>query len=252
MRKISWGLFISFLILVFLWRCVFSGREVSILMYHSISSKGCNICVSNKKFLQQMKFIKKGRYNVLSLREYCSLLKEKRGIPSRSVVITFDDGYRDNLKAVKILERFNFPATIFLIVNRIDKEGYLTQEDIKEILKNTKVEIGSHTFSHKYLPSLGRKELEKEIRLSKERLEELFGVKIDTISYPVGGFNKEVLKIVKEAGYICGCTTNRGFSKKLNRFALRRIKITQKDTPFTLWAKLSGLYYFFKKIKSPY
>ncbi len=252
MRKVKIFLIVVFITLGIFLLKLSSFYEVPILMYHSISNKKCNICVSEDKFLKQMSFIKKRRYKVLSLADYCYLLKEKKRPPSHAVIITFDDGYKDNLKAVRILKEFNFPATIFVIVNRIGKDNYLSYEDIRNFLKNTKVRIGSHTFSHKYLPSLNKKDLEEEIKLSKKILEDIFKVKIETISYPVGGFNKEVLKIVKEAGYICGCTTNRGFSKKLNRFALRRIKVTQKDTPFTLWAKLSGFYYFFKKIKPPY
>ena len=86
----------------------------------------------------------------------------------------------------------------------------------------------------------------------KKNLEELFLKDIKTISYPVGGFDKRVLKEVENSDYLCGCTTNRGFSKKLDRFALRRIKITNRDLGLRLWAKLSGFYNIFKKVKKPY
>ena len=80
----------------------------------------------------------------------------------------------------------------------------------------------------------------------------MFGVKIKTFSYPVGGYTPQTVEDVKEAGYLCACTTNRGTSKELNRYALRRIKVTGRDKKFKLWAKLSGFYNIFKRVKDPY
>jgi len=68
----------------------------------------------------------------------------------------------------------------------------------------------------------------------------MFSKNVELISYPIGGFSKEILNDVEEAGYLCACATNRGFSRQLDRFALRRIKITNRDLDFRLWAKLSG------------
>jgi hypothetical protein len=60
------------------------------------------------------------------------------------------------------------------------------------------------------------------------------------------------LREVKEAGFLCACTTNRGYSGNVDRFALRRIKITNRDKGFSLWIKLSGFYDMFKKVRKPY
>lgn len=231
-----------------------SNYTVPVLMYHSFNKNliGKYAAVSLDTFSKQMSFIKKRGYKVVSLDEYCLRLKRKERLPHNLVVITSDDGWKDNLQAIKILNKYGFPATIFLIVNNIGKEGYLSKEDIRWFLDNTKVRLGSHTLTHAYLPQTPSPLLKKEINESKEVLEKLFSVKVNTISYPVGGFNKEVLEEVERAGYLCGCTTNRGFSRKLNIFALRRIKITERDLGFRLWAKLSGFYNLFKRVKNPY
>ncbi|UCG35367.1 MAG: polysaccharide deacetylase family protein [Candidatus Omnitrophota bacterium] len=223
-------------------------------MYHALDEKkiDSHAVVSLETFRQQMEFIKDKGYQVLSLEDYCQLLEENKYVPRNLVIITFDDGYKNNLEAAKILNEFGFEATIFLIVDNIGKRGFLSKRDIRWILNNTNITIGSHTLTHSYLPELNERRVEKEIKISKEKLEKLLKVKITTFSYPIGGFDQRVLKEVESAGYSCACTTNRGFSKKLDLRALRRIKITERDNDFKLWAKLSGFYNIFKKVKNPY
>lgn len=225
-----------------------------ILMYHSLdeSRLGENTVVGPSIFKKQMEFLKKGGYKVISLEEYCQILIEKESPPRHTVIITFDDGYADNLEAAKILKDYDYPATFFLVSDCLNKNDFLSTEDINFLLKKTKVKIGSHTLSHSYLPSLSLSQIKKEIYQSKKDLKERFNQNIKTISYPVGGFNEEVLKTVKDSGYLCACTTNRGVSRTLNRFALRRIKITNKDLGFHLWRKASGFYQIFERTKNPF
>lgn len=224
-----------------------------ILMYHSLDGQITDTyaAVNPIVFEKQMDFIKKHNYNVILLDDYCQLLSEKKDIPGNSVIITFDDGYKNNLKAIEILHRFHFPATIFLIVNKIGEKEYLSSDDISYFLKNTEVRIGSHTIDHAYLPSLDDKQLETEIRESKQKLEQLFSQKVLTIAYPIGGFNQKVLEKVNESDYLCACSTNKGFSRQTDRFALRRVKMTETDNILKLWAKLSGFYNVFRKLKNP-
>ncbi|UCC94391.1 MAG: polysaccharide deacetylase family protein [Candidatus Omnitrophota bacterium] len=232
--------------------------ETPILMYHSFDAArvGKYAAVSPQIFRAQMKFIKKGGYNVISLDDYCKLFLEGKEISKKTVIITIDDGYKDNTQAIEILKEFDFPATIFLIVDKIGKTidgiGYLSKEDISGFLQKTQGRIGSHTLSEAYLPQLQDEELHPEIALSRMRLERLFGVSVATFSYTIGGFDERALTEVEKAGYLCACTTNRGFSKKLDRFALRRIKVTNRDLGIRLWAKLSGFYNVFRKPKKPY
>jgi len=225
-----------------------------ILMYHSFDSSRTKefAAVSNTNFYKQMAFIKEKGYKVIPLNDYCRLLKDKKPIPRNSLVITIDDGYKDNLEAIKVLKEFDFPATLFITVDRIGKPGFLSEKDIRTILHETKIAIGSHTLTHPDLPKVSDAELKKEILGSKHGLSRQFITKIETFAYPGGSYDERTLEEVENAGYICACTTNRGFSKKLNRFSLRRIKVTDRDTEFSLWSKLSGFYNVFKKPKEPY
>jgi peptidoglycan/xylan/chitin deacetylase (PgdA/CDA1 family) len=228
--------------------------EVPILMYHSLDATkiGSYAALAPSTFRRQMQFIKQNGYNVVSLSDYCQSLKEKRTLPKKSLVITFDDGYKDNIVALKTLKELDYPATIFLIVERIGLPGYLELAEISAFLNNTKTTIGSHTLTGAYLPDVGPEGAKKEIVQSKVTLEKSFSVDVETFSYTIGGFTPKNLLQVKEAGYLCACTTNRGFSRILDRFALRRIKITERDLGIRLWAKLSGFYNAFRKLKKPY
>lgn len=225
-----------------------------ILMYHSFDASRTKdfAAVSLESFYKQMKFIKKKGYGVISLNDYCGLLKDGKPLPRNSVVITIDDGYKDNLEAVKILKEFDFPATLFIIADRIGNPGFLSEGDIRSILNEAKITIGSHTLTHPDLPKLSDAELKNELSGSKRILERQFKTKIATIAYPGGAYDERTLKEAEGNGYLCACTTNRGFSKKLNRFSLRRIKVTDRDTDFTLGSKLSGFYNVFKKSKKPH
>ncbi|MDD5069956.1 MAG: polysaccharide deacetylase family protein [Candidatus Omnitrophica bacterium] len=227
--------------------------DTPILMYHSIDSSRVNsyAAVSPENFEKQIQFIKQKGYFVLSMSEYCRALIEKKKLPRNSVVITFDDGFKNNTLAADILKKYDMPATIFVIVNELGKEESLSQADLRHIIQNTDIEIGSHTLNGLYLPGLENQALTKEIIDSKKALETLFGVAVPTFSYSIGGFDERCLTLVKDAGYSCACTTNRGYSKKRDRYALRRIKVTDRDLGFRLWAKLSGFYNVFRTPKNP-
>ncbi len=236
------------------WIFLYSHYEVPILMYHSLDAAKIDTysAVAPEVFYRQMESIKHWGYHVLSLADYCRLLKDGGKIPRNSVIITFDDGLIDNTAAAEILEEFDFPATFFLIANKLGTPGYLAADTVSEIIAQSRVSIGSHTLNEVYLPEAVPGVLEEEIAGSKIKLAEQFGRTIEIFSYTIGGFNEQIIDEVKAAGYVCACTTNRGFDRTLNRFALRRIKVTNRDTGIRLWAKLSGHYNIFKRPKNPY
>ncbi len=256
MKKLTLFFLVVALLVGSFWIYLNQNYATPILMYHSLdkSRVATYAAVDSEVFRKQMEFIRVGGYKVVSLPEYCKLLKEAEAIPRNLVVITFDDGYKDNLKAMEVLKEFGYPVTIFVIAKKIGRDGFLSRENIVSFLTDDKIKvnIGSHTLSHAYLPDQERLIMKREIFQSKRQLEKNFSQDVGALSYPIGGFTEEALSDVEEAGYLCACATNRGFSRKLNRFALRRIKITNRDLGYKLWAKLSGFYNSFRKPKKPY
>ena len=89
---------------------------VPILVYHNLApqSKG-RMILSAKSFEEQMRYLRTHGYRVISLKEYVEFTSLKRQIPRRSVVLTFDDGYRSFLQyGYPVLKELGFSATLFI------------------------------------------------------------------------------------------------------------------------------------------
>ncbi|MFH1577698.1 MAG: polysaccharide deacetylase family protein [Candidatus Omnitrophota bacterium] len=226
-----------------------------ILMYHYIDediARGNTLAVSPDVFASQMAFLKRHNYKVVSLEELLGMINRGGELERNLVVVTFDDGYKNNLSAAKILKEYNFAATIFMVIDWIGKPGYLTRADLNWITSNSPVSFGSHTLNHRYLPEVPVQALSQEIAGSKLKAKQEYGLDLLTLAYPVGGFSLEVLEEARQAGYLGACTTNRGFLRELDIYALRRIKITNRDLGIRLWAKLTGFYNVLRRLKPPY
>jgi peptidoglycan/xylan/chitin deacetylase (PgdA/CDA1 family) len=113
--------------------------------------------------------------------------------------------------------------------------------------------IGSHTMHHRYLPLVPPESLQAELGDSKRVIEEQIGRPVHFLSYPVGGFTSDVQTVARRCGYLAACTTNRAADpSRLDHFALRRIKMTDRDQhPLLLLAKVSGYYDLFRQLRQP-
>lgn len=147
------------------------------------------------------------------------------------VVITIDDGLFDLYTiAYPYLTNKGIPFTAYISADLIDKDGYVTAEQVVEMSKNPLVTIASHGCTHKCLDELTIKEQEYEIFSSKQKLEELIGRPVEHYSYSNGRFTKDTIKLVKKAGYksavgVIPRVYNR-LTKK--RYDLPRFNITDK------------------------
>ena len=229
---------------------------VPIMMYHHVAYADAKRpdTVSPERFEWHMKYLKKHHYNVLPLSTLVQIIKEGKTLPRKSVVITLDDGYDDNYKyAFPILKKYGFPATIFVITDVINDEGYLTTAQLKEMLTNG-IEVGGHTRRHAYLPGMLGKVLIEEVKGSKDWLEQELGVTTADFAYPAGGFTDEVKRVVRESGYESACTTNRGYDRfNHDRYELKRVRFSDQDNRVDyLWMKLFGFYNLFRGLKRPY
>lgn len=264
-KKFLLYFFVFLLVSFLLWAgyLVKGGRDAVILMYHSVGESdgwqpGLNI--PTQAFLEQMEFLKKHDYNVVSLDELADMLKSGSKIPPKTVVITFDDGYMNNYtRAYPILRRLGFPATFFIVFDFLgaEKEVYgrkmrfMTPEIIKEMLASGIVTIGSHTLKHFYLPDITDEEaLREEIAGSKEALERITGQEVKFFSYPIGGYTPKIRDIVGKAGYKAAVTTmpSKGYAHE-DIYALKRIKMTERaGNPVIFFISTSGYYLRMKEM----
>ncbi|MEY7999393.1 polysaccharide deacetylase family protein [Clostridium sp. Mt-5] len=194
----------------------YNSKSIPILYYHSIDyEKGNELRVPKEKFREEMQYLKKNGYTTLTMNEFYDFLVYNKPVPNKSVVITFDDGYKDNYEnAFPILKEYGFKATIFIITSTIDNEkGFLTSSQLKE-MEDYGIDIESHTVNHDKLDRLTYDEQLKTLKNSKDFLEKLLDKKVNYIAYPYGEWNQDTVKATKAAGYNLAFTTVAGWANK--------------------------------------
>ena len=248
--------FVSFFILV--GYLLSRGAEPVILMYHSVGEAGLKkntiLNISIETFERQMEFLYRHHYRVVSLLDLAESLEKNKKMPSKTVVLTFDDGYENNYTHVlPILKKYHFSATVFVIVNYLGKEKvlcdhffkFMTLAMLQEMSNSGLVTIGSHTKNHFYLPKIKDDQfLWEEIRGSKEVLEKILHKPVEAFCYPIGGSTPRTEDVVRKAGYRVAVAISSSKGKGANNiYALSRIKMTKETAnPIVLFLKLSGYY----------
>lgn len=174
----------------------------------------------------QLKTLANNGYESYFVRDIPGILNGSKEMAKKSIVLTFDDGYEDfYTDAFPILKKYNFKATIYIIVDFIGRHGFLNEKEIKEIAQSGLVEIGSHTLNHYYLKKAPKAVAQEEIFLSKSKLESLFGIKVDTFAYPFGALDEQSIELVKEASYSAAVSVAPGnVLTPVNLFYLPRIR----------------------------
>jgi peptidoglycan/xylan/chitin deacetylase (PgdA/CDA1 family) len=228
-----------------------SRNRLRVLMYHSISSCGDDrLAITPEMFVAQMRFLREGGFQVLSLEEGCKRLNSG-GDLSRAIVLTFDDGYRDFLTAaVPVLEEYKFPATLFVVTQMKEAEWrrngnrkpLLSWDEISE-LKARGFSIGSHSVTHPDLPSLQKPQLERELIDSRAAIAGL-GETFVPFAYPGGTFTPRERDAVERAGYDCGVIVGGrwGNGPETDRFLLKREPMLASDSLDWFRKRVNGFY----------
>lgn len=192
---------------------------IPILYYHSVSPSADNEVIITPEILKsELQYLKDEGYTTLTLNEVSDYLLNSSAIPSKSIVITFDDGYMDNYdNAFPILKELGMKATIFCITSKLDGSYYLSPNAIKE-MSDYGIDIQSHTVTHPKLDSLTYDEQLTELKESKKTLESITGKPVTSIAYPFGNFNEDTIKAAEASGYSLGFTTNRGLADRNDHY----------------------------------
>lgn len=243
------------------WRPSVDFRLPRILMYHMVRAplpggRFNKLRVSPSAFERQLVWLSANGWRFAFLSELAESAGSKE--LGKTVVLTFDDGYRDNyLNAHPLLLKYGAKATLFLVADRHDRdwstrkkahhdsgelrdEPKLTDDDVQAMLDSGAWELGSHTVTHALLPALSDDEKRTEIVGCKAQLESRFKTPVDTFAYPFGIFDSNDVDITEAAGFTLAVTTEPGISLCLQREALtlKRIKVSGKDGLFAFALRL--------------
>jgi peptidoglycan/xylan/chitin deacetylase (PgdA/CDA1 family) len=211
-----------------------------ILTYHKIGNRPAGarlkgLYVSEKLFHTQLEELKHHGFRTAGLGD---LGKSE----PKTIVITFDDGFRNVLQNGRVsLRSASYKAIQFLLPDRIGKtndwdaavgeipEPLMTSSEIREWLAEGH-EIGSHTCTHPFLTRIPVDNAKEEIGASKKKLEDNFGIPIKHFCYPYGDCNDAIRDLVQEAGYETACTTEFGIYQSGDSLhSLKRITARYKS-----------------------
>lgn len=205
-------------------------RTLRVLMYHKINDVPENtVTVSVSQFDEQMAQLAELGYSPVSIDDVIAYYIDGVPLPPRAVLITFDDGYRDNLEnALPILRKHGYPAVIFVPIGYLDGSrplphdehlagrGVLSRtlswDDLAE-LEALGIRVESHGIGHRPLADLEVDEAAREITLSKLRLEEALGRPVRAFAYVKGSeahYRLVHLSLLKQAGYQVAFTSISG------------------------------------------
>ena len=221
-----------------------------ILAYHSIDGTAYqdNIglySVSSTNFKDQIK----------SLSEYKDIYLTKiknENIDGRNLKIafSFDDGYKDNLKYVApLMEEYQCHWHIYVVTSFIKnaKKDFMSPSDLRELSEYKFVTIGSHGKSHIPLSKCNKSSLRSELIDSKNYLEDILSKKVNSLSYPFGMANKNVILEAKNSGYNVACSSYSNINhSNRNIMCLCRTPIFSYDNVRTFLQKTFGMWDWMK------
>jgi peptidoglycan/xylan/chitin deacetylase (PgdA/CDA1 family) len=223
-----------------------STRTLRVLMYHKVNDLWPNpITVPTAVFGEQMTLLGELGYVTVSLDAVRDHYVDGVPLPERAVLITFDDGYRDNLEnAFPILAAHGYPAVVFVPIAYLDDSRPLPHEEplvragihnptlTWELLPELEaggVRIEAHGIGHRRLAELSPDEALREITTSKFRLEERLGREVEAYAYVKGSradYRPEHASLVQQAGYKLGFTAVSGANTlDTDRFQLLRYNV---------------------------
>jgi len=207
--------------------------RLPILVYHHIdflpvgaSKEWQDLTVSPQTFEKQMKYLFEQNYRPITFREFIDFIEKGKEIPENSLIITFDDGWKNQYTyAFPVLKKYKFPATFFIVVEQIGGNLFMNWNELKELLNNG-MEIGSHTLTHPNLRQVTESQLVSEIKDSKTILEQNLNCQIEVFAYPYGIFDSKIIEVVRESKYKAARTTLGGLDQNVkNMYSLRVIQI---------------------------
>jgi len=201
--------------------------RLPILVYHRVAPTGspatAQYRVTPGQFEEHLLYLRRAGYRSATVEEWRRALEQKRPIPGRAVLITFDDGYVDfATHAWPLLKRYGFSAVVFLVADKVggtndwdrafgEELPLLGWDEIRR-LQAEGVEFGSHTTTHPRLRTLSHADVVREGARSRAILSRELGRPVSAFAYPYGDHDPVVRHLIGACGYTVAMTTVHGLS----------------------------------------
>ena len=212
--------------------------KIPILLYHDFVTAvpdsdpdNFNYINTPQSFEENIKILLEEGYTVISMEQLNEAYKGNIELPSKPILITFDDGYYSNYEYIyPILQKYNVKASIFVITDKVGKEidgiKYLGWDECLEMQNSGHVEIFSHSKKHVFYNKLPIREIRDDVKESYEIIEKHLGKKdLKVFAYPYGAYTNDTVRTLKNNGidfqiYDIGINNfkdfNKDFIKRIN------------------------------------
>jgi peptidoglycan/xylan/chitin deacetylase (PgdA/CDA1 family) len=202
--------------------------EVPILLYHQISTPDHPLTLNDETidlslFAEEMKYLHDNNYRTIGTAELVKFMNRQLDLQINSVVLHFDDGWKSALHALPILQKYDFKATFWIIVEKGIGGDNLEWDQLVSLSRDPHIEIYSHTMTHPWSsvnnlrtwaegknPDKGMTDIDWELQESRRILEERLSRPIPYLAWPSGYYNDILVKAALRAGYSALFTVDRG------------------------------------------
>ncbi len=208
-----------------------------ILTFHSLDDEGSVLSYPPRLFEQGLAMLAARGFGTMPLHEVAARVREGAPLPARTVVLTFDDGYRSVYeRAFPALRRHGMSATVFLTVGgggaasgrgRLPPYGGRPMLDWGEIreMAHWGIEFGAHTLTHPDLRGLPAERVQEEIVGSKAIVEDALGRPARCFAYPFGRHDRRSRRVARRH-FDCACSDDLGvLTAKSDLHALPRVEM---------------------------
>lgn len=212
-------------------------KHLPILMYHQVLPKSHpdfakHIAIDPEDFRNHIQTLKNRGWKFKTVDQYFSQAPE-----DKVAILTFDDCASSFYEfALPIIEEFGVKVSVFPIQNMTTHKEYhnlshdgvrgLTEDELKHIA-NLGHELGSHAQSHRNLHTIPFEEVTTELTESKAWLESITGKPVNTVCYPIGGIDRDIVELATKLGFKNGLSIFKCSLQILpaDRMKLRRVDI---------------------------
>lgn len=183
--------------------------NVPVLFYHHVQPesvgaehKNTSLTVDNGTFDKQMQYLVSHGYTTITVKQLVDALKNHTTLPTKSIAITLDDGYRDNYTyAFPILQKYKLTANIMLATGLMEGPDYLTWGQVNEMKNSGLIYYSDHTWSHYSVNHGTNEKIQYEIQTAKQQIESHTGQTTDIFTYPYGSLNANAIALLQQDGF---------------------------------------------------
>jgi peptidoglycan/xylan/chitin deacetylase (PgdA/CDA1 family) len=231
-------------------------KGLPVLLYHKVSERvNDTITIAPSTFERHLQYLSHKGYQSISLRQLIENIEHAGTLPRKPVMITFDDGYVNNLDlAYPLLKKYGHKAVFFIPGAGIGKtnwwdivkEPLLSSGQLKSLDENV-VELGLHSFDHMHYGKISAEQIDADISKCIEALQAHAIPFVPALAYPYGGRpkDKSVYQGMVDSFTKAGIKLAFRIGNRVNRlplknpFEVKRISIRGTDSMWTFRTKLT-------------